>query len=193
MQVSPEQECKIESRSAGYAEQECNIQEQECNPCVAHNRPVVDRPLQPPPPTATKEPGGGWRSLQEKHMASIGLWGSKRPEFIALIEQYGEDTVDKAMAAASEDGWEGVKSRPGAALHRMAQKLAEIVAVNTAGVARKNKQAEIDAFVEEQTAELVSQMKSRTPAQREVTDGMPLADFLADLEDEAPELPVTPR
>jgi hypothetical protein len=92
-------------------------------------------------------------ALEKKHLATIGLWGSKREEYKALIDKHGMDDVDKAMAAAITDGGlEDVKSKPAVVLHRMAQKLAELIGKRDTAVLRRKQEARQAEFVEQQIA-----------------------------------------
>jgi hypothetical protein len=104
----------------------------------------------------TEQQAGGWRLLEEKHMAEIGYFGRKATDFQKYINDFGFDIVDAATKAALADGnLEDVKSRVGCIVHRLGQKLAAEVKVRDRAEQKKKRDEFQAASIERQTQEII--------------------------------------
>jgi hypothetical protein len=112
----------------------------------------------------TEQHAGGWRLLEEKHMAAIGYLGKKRSDFQRHIDEHGFDTVDRAVKAALDEGnLDGAKSVPGIVLHRLGKTLA--AEVEKRRRAEQNAQDEINiaANIERDVQRHVAERLKRPP------------------------------
>jgi hypothetical protein len=140
------------------------------------------RLTQPPRFTATEtatnrhqNQAGGWRLLEERHMAAVGYFGQKKADFQKLIDEFGFDIVDRAVLAAIEEGGFGsVKSIPGVILHRLGRQLAVVVKSIASAEQKKRDDIAIEASIERQRKEVIERMSGKPEA-----DGESLEDFMA--------------
>jgi hypothetical protein len=121
---------------------------------------------------------GGWRLLEEKHMAAIGYFGKKRSDFQRHIDDYGFDIVGNAVKAAIGEGnLDDAKSRPGIILHRLGQKLAAEVEKKRRAEQKAQDEINIEANIHRQIQEHIARNKARTQ-QAIAETSMSIEDFL---------------
>jgi hypothetical protein len=136
--------------------------------------PTHQNPTTYPPPPENEQQEGGWRILEEKHMADIGPWGKHTPAMIELMDLHGREAVDEAMIDAKSSGFEGVKSPIGVLVaKRLQQSLAKLAEKKkTAEQAAKDEEVQA-ASIERQTQEIIARRDARR-----YEDTTNLEDFL---------------
>jgi hypothetical protein len=168
-------------------EQESQAQEQESHPLWRHIPPrftATETATSTATNSQTEEQAGGWRLLEEKHMAEIGYFGRKATDFQKYIDDYGFDIVDAATKAALADGnLEDVKSRVGCIVHRLGQKLAAEVKMRHRAEQKKTEEEFQAASIERQTQEIIARRDKRWDGAPQLTSEEILARGSDSLDD----------
>jgi hypothetical protein len=173
-QESQTQEQASQSHDAGVSNSIAGV-----SPSVRHIPPrftATETATSTATNSQTEQQAGGWRLLQEKHMAEIGYFGRKATDFQKHIDDYGFDIVDAATKAALDEGnLENAKSVSGIILHRLGKTLAAEVKIRNRADQQKKQDEFQAASIERQTLEFIARRDRPSPVAEATFD-----DFMED-------------